>query len=203
MKTVRHVFFRGLFSILPVVATIYIAGFLFTLMDNFLGTGIERFFGRRMPGIGIAASVLLIFLTGMFVTNVMGGRLFHLGERLLRRVPFISRIYIAVKQIVGAFSMQGKSVFRQVVLVEYPRKGTYVLGFLTGESRGEVQEKTAARLMNVFIPTTPNPTSGYLLLVPQEEITALDMSVEEGLKLIISAGVVTPGHGAPEAQAGA
>lgn len=197
MKRIKHYFLRGLFSLLPVVATIYITYFLFNLMDNFLGTRIELLVGRRMPGIGIIASVILIFVAGFIVSNVMGGKLFHLGERLLRKVPFISRIYNAVKQVVDAFSLQGKSVFSQVVLIEYPRKGTYAVGFLTGECKGEVQSKTAARLMNVFIPTTPNPTSGYLILVPDNEITSMDMTVEEGLKLIVSAGVVVP----PEASA--
>ena len=192
MKKVKQLFVRGLFTLLPVVATIYIAYFLFNLMDNFLGTRIEALAGRRLPGIGIAASILLIFVAGFFVSNVLGGRLFHLGERLVRKVPIVSKIYNAVKQIVDAFSLQGKPVFSQVVLIEYPRKGTYAVGFLTGECKGEVQTKTAARLMNVFIPTTPNPTSGMLILVPDSEITILDMTVEEGLKLIVSAGVVVP-----------
>ncbi len=193
MKKIRHYFLRGLFSLLPIVATIYIVYFLFRLMDNFLGTRIEILLGRRLPGIGIAASVILIFVSGFIVSNVLGGKLFRLGERLLRRVPVISRIYNAVKQVVDAFSLQGKPVFSQVVLIEYPRKGTYAVGFLTGECKGEIQARTAARLMNVFIPTTPNPTSGMLILVPDDEISRLDMTVEEGLKLIVSAGVVVPG----------
>ena len=196
MKKVKQLFIRGLFTLLPVVATIYIAYFLFNLMDNFLGTRIEALAGRRLPGIGIAASILLVFVAGFFVSNVLGGRLFHLGERLVRRVPIVSKIYTAVKQIVDAFSLQGKPVFSQVVLIEYPRKGTYAVGFVTGECKGEVQTKTAAKLMNVFIPTTPNPTSGMLILVPDNEITILDMTVEEGLKLIISAGVVVPDEAA-------
>jgi uncharacterized membrane protein len=192
MKKVKQLFIRGLFTLLPVVATIYITYFLFNLMDNFLGTRIELLAGRRLPGIGIAASVILIFVVGFIVSNVLGGKLFHLGERLVRRVPIVSRIYNAVKQIVDAFSLQGKPVFSQVVLIEYPRKGAYAVGFVTGECKGEVQSKTAARLMNVFIPTTPNPTSGMLILVPDNEIIILDMTVEEGLKLIVSAGVVVP-----------
>lgn len=192
MKRIKQLFIRGLFSLLPFVATIYIAWFLFNLMDNFLGTRIEALLGRSLPGIGIVASIILIFVAGFVVSNVLGGKLFHLGEKLLRKVPVVSRIYNAVKQIVGAFSLQGKSMFSQVVLVEYPRKGTYAVGFLTGECRGEIQTRTAAKLMNVFIPTTPNPTSGMLILVPDSDITHLDMSVEEGLKLIISAGAVVP-----------
>ena len=196
MKKIKKLLIRGLFTLLPVVATIYITYFLFNLMDNFLGTRIEALAGRRLPGIGIAASVILIFVVGFIVSNVLGGKLFHLGERLVRRVPIVSRIYNAVKQIVDAFSLQGKPVFSQVVLIEYPRKGTYAVGFVTGECKGEVQDKTAARLMNVFIPTTPNPTSGMLILVPDNEIIILDMTVEEGLKLIVSAGVVVPDEAA-------
>ena len=196
MKRIKQLFIRGLFSLLPVVATIYIAYFLFNLMDNFLGTRIEALAGRPLPGIGIVASLILIFVAGFIISNVLGGKLFRLAEKLLRKVPIVSRIYNAVKQIVDAFSLQGKTMFSQVVLVEYPRKGTYAVGFLTGECRGEIQTKTAARLMNVFIPTTPNPTSGMLILVPDNEITHLDMTVEEGLKLIISAGVVVPAEAA-------
>jgi len=161
-------------------------------MDNFLGTRIEILISRPLPGIGIIASIILIFVAGFFVSNVIGNRLFRFGERLLLKVPFVSKIYNVVKQIIDAFSLQGKPMFSQVVLIEYPRKGTYAVGFVTGECRGEVQTRTAARLINVFIPTTPNPTSGMLMLVPDNEITYLDMTVEEGLKLIISAGVVVP-----------
>lgn len=196
MKKVKQLFIRGLFTLFPIVATLYITYFLFNLMDNFLGTRIELLAGRRLPGIGIIASILLIFVAGFIVSNVLGGKLFRLGEKLVRKVPIISRIYNAVKQIVDAFSLQGKPVFSQVVLIEYPRKGTYAVGFLTGECKGEIQNKTAAKLMNVFIPTTPNPTSGMLILVPDNEIIILDMTVEEGLKLIVSAGVVVPAEAA-------
>ena len=201
MKKIKQLFVRGLFSLLPIVATVYIVYFLFNLMDRFLGTRIEALAGRKLPGAGIAASVVLIFVAGLIITNVLGGKLFHLGERLVRRLPLVSRIYNAIKQIVDAFSLQGKPVFSQVVLVEYPRQGTYAVGFLTGECRGEVQAKTAARLMNVFIPTTPNPTSGMLILVPEEEVIRLDMTVEEGLKLIVSAGVVAPEEKKPAPEA--
>lgn len=192
MKKIRQLFVRGLFSLLPIVATIYILHFFFTLLDNFLGAYIEGLLGMNLPGIGIVAGVVVIFVAGFLVSNVIGQKLFHLGERLLQKVPIVTRVYFGVKQIIDAFSLQGKQTFNRVVLVEYPRKNTYAVGFITGECRGEVQTKTVARLMNVFIPTTPNPTSGMLILVPDDEIIYLDMTVEEGLKLIVSAGVVVP-----------
>lgn len=192
MKKIRQVFIRGLFSLLPIVATIYLLSFLLTFSDNFLGIYIEILLGRPLPGIGIVVSIVLIFIMGIFVSNVIGEKLFRLAERMLQKIPIVTKVYFGIKQILDAFSLHGKHAFNKVVLVEYPRKGIYAVGFLTGECRGEVQIRTAARLINVFIPTTPNPTSGMLILVPDQEITYLDMTVEEGLKLIVSAGVVVP-----------
>lgn len=192
MKKIRQIFVRGLLTLLPIIATIYIGYFFFTLLDNFLGTYIEILLGRPLPGIGIFGSIVLIFITGFLVSNVIGEKLVHLGERLLQKVPIVPKVYFAIKQITDAFSIQGKQMFRRVALVEYPRLGTYAVGFVTGECSGEVQSKTSARLINVFIPTTPNPTSGMLILVPADEVIYLDMTVEDGLKLIVSAGAVMP-----------
>jgi uncharacterized membrane protein len=174
------------------VGTIYLVYYLFAFLDNVLGTYLELLLGRPLPGLGLFASIVSIFVTGVLVSNVIGERLFRFGEALLHKMPILPKVYFGIKQIVDAFSLQGKHAFNRVVLIEYPRKGIYPVGFLTGECRGEVQTKTEARLLNVFVPTTPNPTSGMLILVPESEITHLDMTVEEGLKLIVSAGVVVP-----------
>ncbi|SHE59365.1 DUF502 domain-containing protein [Alkalibacter saccharofermentans] len=192
MKRMRQIFIRGLFSLLPIAATIYLIQIMFSFMDDIIGRHIESLFGISIPGIGIFITIILIMITGTLVSNVVGERLFHHGEKLLHKIPIVPKVYFGIKQIINAFTLEGKNIFNKVVLVEYPRKGTYVVGFLTGESGGEIQQKTEAKLMNVFIPTTPNPTSGMLVLVPSEEVTYLDMSVEEGLKLIVSAGVVVP-----------
>jgi uncharacterized membrane protein len=192
IKKIRQIFIRGLFSLLPIAATIYLLYFLFIFMDNLFGTYIEILLGRSLPGVGIFTSIVLIFIMGLFISNIIGAKLFTLGEKMIQKIPIIPKVYFGIKQIIDAFSHQGKQVFNRVVLVEYPRKGIYAVGFLTGECRGEVQQKTAAKLINVFIPTTPNPTSGMLILVPDSEIIHLDMSVEEGLKLIVSAGVLVP-----------
>jgi uncharacterized membrane protein len=192
MKRIRQIFIRGLFSLLPIAATLYLIQLMFRFMDDLLGRYFERLFGIAIPGIGILATLVLIFATGSLVSNVVGERLFHYGERMLHKIPVVPKVYFGIKQIINAFTLEGKNIFNKVVLVEYPRKGLYVVGFLTGESGGEVQTKTEAQLVNVFIPTTPNPTSGMLILVPGNDVIYLDMSVEEGLKLIVSAGVVVP-----------
>lgn len=192
MKELRSLFIRGLFSILPFVVTLYILFWFFTFLDGLIGKFVVLILGFSFPGIGLIFTIGLILLTGFIVSNYVGVKLLKKGEELLQRIPLISKIYSSVKQIVEAFSIKDKQIFSNVVLVEYPRKSTYAIGFVTGECRGEVQDKTAARLINVFIPTTPNPTSGMLILVPDKEIIYLDMTVEEGLKLIISAGAVVP-----------
>lgn len=192
MKKIRSLFLKGLFAILPLIITIYILFWFVTALDSFIGRVIVPITGISFPGMGLLFSIALILLTGFFISNYLGARLAYAGERILQRLPLVSKIYGGAKQIIGAFTMRDKRMFDKVVLVEYPRKNTFVLGFITGECQGEVQEKTSARLINVFIPTTPNPTSGMLILVPDDEIIYLDMSVEEGLKMIISAGVVVP-----------
>jgi uncharacterized membrane protein len=192
MKELRSLFIRGLLSILPFVITLYILFWFFTFLDGLIGKFVIPILGFSFPGIGLIFTIGLILLTGFIVSNYVGVTLLKKGEELLQRIPLISKIYSSVKQIVEAFSVKDKQIFSNVVLVEYPRRGTYAIGFVTGECKGEAQDKTAARLINVFIPTTPNPTSGMLILVPDKEIIYLDMTVEEGLKLIISAGAVVP-----------
>ncbi|MGE9295691.1 MAG: DUF502 domain-containing protein, partial [Puniceicoccales bacterium] len=128
-----------------------------------------------------------------FLSNYFIGRIFiTLGEKFIDRLPFVNTVYKTVKQIVDTFSKQQKAVFQKVVLTEYPRKGVYVIGFLTSEAKGEIQERTGADVVNIFVPTTPNPTSGFLLIVPREEITEMDMTVAEGMKVIVSGGAVIP-----------
>lgn len=192
MKKIRQILLRGLLTLLPIIATVYLLYSLFGFLDKFLGGYISLLIGRTIPGIGIIAGFIIIFIMGSVVSNVIGQRFLDFAERMIRRIPIVPRVYFALKQIVDAFTLQGKHVFNKVVMVEYPRKGLFVVGFLTGECKGEVQVKTDAKLMNVFVPTTPNPTSGMLILVPESDIIYLDMTVEEGLKLIVSAGVVVP-----------
>ncbi|MDO8826481.1 DUF502 domain-containing protein [Methylophaga sp.] len=152
----------------------------------------DRLFGFNIPGLGVVLAVALVLVTGMIMANLLGRRLVAFWESQLARIPLVRTIYSAIKQIMEAvLATDGKS-FRKVLLVEYPRKGVWSLAFMTSDDLGEVQDKTAANVISVFIPTTPNPTSGFVLMVPESDVIELDMSVEEGLKMIISMGVVVP-----------
>jgi uncharacterized membrane protein len=152
----------------------------------------EALFGVNIPGLGVVLTAIVVLVTGMIVANLFGRKLVQVWEGMLNRIPLVRTIYTGVKQIMETvFSSQGQS-FRKVLLVEYPRRGVWTLAFQSGATRGEAQAKTGVDVINVFIPTTPNPTSGFFLMVPKEEVIELDMNVDDGLKMIISAGVVVP-----------
>ncbi|MFQ6092358.1 MAG: DUF502 domain-containing protein [bacterium] len=196
-KRLRTHFITGLVVLTPIVVTAYVFWQLFFKIDGLLSGlltqwGFFDLIGRRIPGIGLVTLVLLVILTGMLARNLVGKKLIEYGDRIMARIPIFNRIYVAVQQISQAFLTKKGTVFRKAVLVEYPRKGVYAIGFLTSETRGEVQERTDTEVCNVFLPTTPNPTSGFLLLLPKSEITTLDMTIEEALKLVISGGTVVP-----------
>jgi uncharacterized membrane protein len=197
LKRLRTHFLTGLVVLTPIVVTAYVFWQLFFKVDGLLSGlltkwGFFTFIGYKIPGIGFVTLVLLIIFIGMLTRNFIGKKLIELSDRIMTRIPIFNRIYTAVQQISQAFLTKKGTVFRRAVLVEYPRKGVYAIGFLTSVSRGEVQERTETEMYNVFLPTTPNPTSGFLLLVPKAEIVPLDMSIEEALKLVISGGTVVP-----------
>ncbi|SFK13211.1 DUF502 domain-containing protein [Methylophaga sulfidovorans] len=148
--------------------------------------------GFHIPGLGVLLAVVLVLATGMIVANLLGRRLVNAWESLLSRIPLVRTLYAGIKQILEAVLATDGQSFRRVLLVEYPRKGVWSLAFMTSDQLGEVQEKTRSEVMSVFIPTTPNPTSGFVLMLPKEDVIELDMSVEQGLKMIISMGVVVP-----------
>ena len=146
----------------------------------------------NVPGVGIVIVLILVTLVGAFVTNVAGRFIVRFGERLVARVPVVRTVYGVLKQIFDAVLAQSANAFREVVLIEYPRRGIWVIGFITSPTRGEVQRVLDDEMVNVFLPTTPNPTSGFLLFVPRKDCIHLDMTVEEGVKLVISGGIVSP-----------
>ena len=143
-----------------------------------------------MPGIGVIVVLLVVTIIGFLVTNFFGRFMVRMGENMVARVPVVRTIYGVLKQIFDAVLAQSEGAFREVVLIEYPRKGIWVLGFVTSNTQGEVQRVTPHEMVNVFLPTTPNPTSGFLLFVPRKDCITLNMSVEEGVKLVI--GIVSP-----------
>lgn len=189
---IKRIFTTGVLTLLPLAITIYVFFLVFTFLDNLIGGLIIAIFDYRVPGAGFAAGILLIFLVGFIASNIIGKRLVALGDNIFQRLPLARGIYSSARQIIDAFTVQGKDAFQKVVLLEYPRKGLYVLGFVTSTSRGEIQEKTEEETISIFVPTTPNPTSGMLILASRSEITELKMSIEEGMKVIVSGGLVSP-----------
>lgn len=191
----KKYFFTGLLVLIPLWATYYVLSGLLSMIDGILGDLPSRFTGITFPGLGIITLLLLVLLVGVLSANYIGTRLVKLSDRLMQRVPIVSGIYSTVKQIMETFSM--KQNFHGVGLIEYPRKGCYSLGFITAAVHGP-HFGLSGNYQSIFIPTTPNPTAGFLLILPESEITHLDMTVEQGMKFIISLGLVTLSEG--EAQ---
>lgn len=208
VRLLRNAFLSGIFLLLPLGVTVMIVNFLIQkvgapsskLFFGFMETGLrDKFwFEILLNSVSTLIIVVLITLLGILSNYFLGKLTVRITERIISKVPFISTVYNTVKQIVNTFSEQKKAVFQQVVLVNYPQKGTYALGFLTGTARGEVQDLTGESVVNVFVPTTPNPTSGFLLMVPKEEVIYLSMSIADGMKLIISGGAVIPTQTLPK-----
>jgi len=201
-RSLRNAFITGIVVVLPLGVTIIIINFLLER----LGKPASNFFfwyldpsWRSMPAIKFGLEAISVLVVFLLITLLGYGSRFVLGrlilsglEQLLDRVPFINAVYRTVKQIVDTFGRQKKAIFQEVVLIEYPRKRCYALGFLTSTASGETQEVTGEHIVNVFVPTTPNPTSGFLLMLPEEDIQRLEMSITDGMKLIISGGAVVP-----------
>lgn len=192
-------FVAGVLAFAPIGITIWAIFWIIGRLDNLVLPHILRLLTPgdvdppELPVVGALVTLVVIIILGVFVRHLFGHELVRASERLLRRVPVARAIYVAVKQLTEAIFQPGKSSqFRRVVLIEYPRKGLYAIAFTTGPAQGIVQTKTPERMINCFVPTTPNPTSGFLLFFPRSEVIELDMSVEDAAKLVISAGLVYP-----------
>jgi uncharacterized membrane protein len=190
--------------LIPLVVTIGILSWLFNLLDGFLGPYIYDWLGRPMPGLGLIATLVLIFLIGVVTTNIVGRRLMAAVDEALHHIPLVRTIYSTTKQMSSSLLQGRQEAFQQVVLIEYPRRGLYQIGFVTGKIEGPLQEELAAkageRVLNVFIPATPNPMTGYFVMLPERDIHFLGISVQDGLKLVISGGIATPALPAPGAS---
>lgn len=194
---IRRYLLAGLLVWLPLGATILIFRFLLNLMDRMLfllppAYRPEQFLGFQVPGLGLMLTIALLLVTGIFAANLIGRRLVQIYERVLGRIPFVRSVYGAVKSFAEVVLSGSSTSFKKVVLIEYPRTGLYSVAFQTSEDAEEIQERTGEVVVTVFLPTTPNPTSGYMLFVPRSQAVELDMGVEEALKLIVSLGVVVP-----------
>lgn len=190
--------FTGILVTAPVTITFYMVYKLIAFIDVSVGSLISHdvqlsaYFPFNIPGVGLLFLITILIIIGMFTTGYIGNLFVRLGEYIVSKMPFISSVYSLLKQVFETFFSSKKQSFNQVVLLEYPRKGLWVIGFVSAQTTGEVAENFDTKMLNVFVPTTPNPTSGFLIFVPQNDVIKLDMSVEDGLKFVISCGIVTP-----------
>ena len=187
----------GLLIWVPLGVTVLLLKLLVDFMDRTLlllpaDYRPDAFFGFHIPGLGILLSLVVLLVTGFLVANLVGRRLVHLWESVLKRIPFVRSVYSAAKNFAEIVLTDANQSFKKVLLIEYPRTGLYSLCFQTSIYLGEVQARTGEEVICVFVPTTPNPTSGLILMVPKADVIELDMEVEDALKMVVSLGVVVP-----------
>lgn len=192
LSTARRHFMGGVLITVPVVVTLYVLYFLFQKIDGLLSPLLARVLGYSIPGMGLIATVSLIILAGILTHySAFGTRLYALGEILFIRTPLVRAIYSAVKQLVEAFTLPQKKMFDQVVLIEYPRKGILTVAFASSSVMLAVNG-TQAEYLTVFVPSTPTPVTGWMVLVPREDIISVDLTIEEAVKILMSGGIATP-----------
>ena len=203
LARLRAYFLAGVLVTAPVAVTFYIVWLNVSFVDNRVSQLIparynpENYLPFGIPGLGLVIAIIVLILIGAVTAGYLGRVVVRLSDAILARMPVVRSIYGATKQIFETMLAHKSTAFRQVCLVEYPRRGIWSLGFVTGTAVGEIQERTSDQVVNVFLPTTPNPTSGFLLLVPTRDLILLKMSVEDGIKMVISGGIITP----PESRA--
>lgn len=192
-KHFRRHLIAGIVTLVPLVVTVLFVWWMIDKTDVLTNALVKRgILPKHIPGMGLVLSIILIYLVGILVNNYIGKKFVRLGEMIIERLPIVKTIYTSLKQVANSFNLSRKGFFEKVVLIEYPKDGIWTIGFVTSRSKGEVQEKIRENVMNIFVPTTPNPTSGLLIMVPEKNIIQTRMTVEEGMKLIISGGLATP-----------
>ena len=195
---IRGYFLTGIIVTAPIGLTFYVSflfiGFIDSKVRNIIPVKYhyDNILPFEIPGIGLLIVFIMLTFIGFLTAGIIGRYIIKLGERIIARLPIIRSVYGALKQIFESVLKTSSKSFREVVLIEYPRKGIWAIGFITGDTKGEVKETSKNELVNVFLPTTPNPTSGFLLFVPRKDLRVLNMNVEEGIKMVISGGIVTP-----------
>jgi len=194
----RNYFLAGVVVTAPIAITVYIVWTFLEFLDRKITPFIPYSYNPNsylpfdIPGLGLIITVVFFIIVGWFTRNFLGRLMVRWSEYIVTRVPVINKIYVAIKHVLQTIMSSKSDAFKEVVMFEYPKKDIWVLGFVTGTSKGEVQEKTSNETMNIFVPTTPNPTSGFLLFIPKKNLIYMDMTVEEGIKLIVSGGIITP-----------
>ena len=190
---IRNYFFTGVVVLIPIGFTLYLSKFLINVSTKLIPSGLNpnSYLPYSIPGLEIVLTVLFITIIGGLSLSFLGKKFLQIIDNLFKRIPILKTIYSAIGQMTESFTQQDGNK-KSVVLVEYPRKNSWAVGFATKENKGEIKEKSKKELINVFVPTTPNPTSGFLLMFPKEEVIYLDMSFEEASKFIVSAGTSNP-----------
>jgi uncharacterized membrane protein len=199
-NAIRRYFITGLLVWVPLVITVWVLSVLVGTMDQTLlllppALRTEAWLGIHVPGMGVILTVLVVFLTGLFTANIIGQRLVSIWERLVARIPVVNSIYNGVKQVSDTLFSPGGQAFRKALLVQWPSPGMWTIAFMTGQPGGDVVNHLQGDYISIYVPTTPNPTGGYFVMVPRSAVIELDMSVDEALKYIVSMGVVAPGNG--------
>lgn len=195
---IRGYFLTGIIVTAPVGLTFYVSflfiGFIDAKVRNIIPVQYhyDNILPFEIPGLGLLFVFIMLTFIGFLTAGLIGRYIIKLGERIIARLPIIRSVYGALKQIFETVLKTSSKSFREVVLIEYPRKGIWAIGFITGDTKGEVQTSLKEDIVNVFLPTTPNPTSGFLLFLPRKDLKILNMNVEEGIKMVISGGIVTP-----------
>lgn len=194
---IKNYLLAGLLILAPIVITVYVLIWSFNLLDGILGPFIYRLLGRRIPGVGLVAGFFITLVAGFVTRGWLARRIMKWAESMVAKLPLVRPLYMTIKQLTDAMlSGSDKNLFKKVVLLEYPRLGVWSLGFVTSEDVGEISQeirkKTGKKLSSVFVVSAPNPTTGWLALVPEEEMVELDISVEQALKLVVSGGYIRP-----------
>ena len=198
MTKIRSWFLTGILVMTPLILTIYVAWAFITFVDNLVVPLVpfdyrpSNYLPFSIPGLGLIIVFIFTTFVGLLATGLFGRTLIRIWENILNRMPVVRSLYSAIKQILETVMATQSDAFRQAVLVQYPRKDIWAIGFVTGSTKGEVGKRVDKKMVNVFMPTTPNPTSGFLLFFPEEDLIFLNMSVEDALKLVVSGGMVVP-----------
>ena len=198
MTKIRSWFLTGILVMTPLILTIYVAWAFITFVDNLVVPLVpfdyrpSNYLPFSIPGLGLILVFIFTTFVGLLATGLFGRTLIRIWENILNRMPVVRSVYSAIKQILETVMATQSDAFRQAVLVQYPRKDIWAIGFVTGSTKGEVGKRVDKKMVNVFMPTTPNPTSGFLLFFPEEDLIFLNMSVEDALKLVVSGGMVVP-----------
>lgn len=189
---IRQTFLAGLLALVPATLTVAVLVWLFRWLDGLLGPALTQLTGRQIPGLGLLATVILVFLLGLVSRNVIGRRLVGLTERIVQRVPVVRTLYGSTKEVVSSIADRPAQGFKSVALFEYPRRGVWSIGFVTGSVRPQGVDLPAEDLVTIFVPTAPIPTTGFLLLVPRADVREISITVEQAVRLMMSGGILRP-----------